>query len=255
MAVIEMREVERHYLLGEVTVKALNGVDLSINEKEFVAIMGASGSGKSTLMNILGCLDKPTSGRYVLDGIDTASMSADELAQVRNGNIGFVFQGFNLLARTTAVENVELPLHYRRGKPPKDIRQRAVAALERVGLADRMNHIPTQLSGGQQQRVAIARALVNEPALLLADEPTGNLDSGMSLEIMALFQTLNDQGITVVMVTHEPDIASFARRKVTVRDGLIIADSPIQERNSASEALAEWNANHERFLAGTEEAR
>jgi putative ABC transport system ATP-binding protein len=248
MAVIEMAGIEGHYDLGEVIVKALNGVDLSIDEKEFVAIMGASGSGKSTLMNIMGCLDVPTAGTYVLDGIDTASIDGDALALIRNAKIGFVFQGFNLLARTTALENVELPLHYARGRHIADAPERARRSLDRVGLADRMHHLPTQLSGGQQQRVAIARALVNEPALILADEPTGNLDTAMSFEIMALFQELNEQGITVVMVTHEPDIASFAKRKVTVRDGLILADSPIEERRSASEALVEWRDRHARFM-------
>ncbi len=255
MAVIEMRGIERFYDLGEVTVRALNGVDLAIEAKEFVAIMGASGSGKSTLMNILGCLDQPTAGSYALDGADTAAIGGDGLAEIRNAKIGFVFQGFNLLPRTTALENVELPLLYARGGKVKSGEERARAALERVGLGSRMGHVPTQLSGGQQQRVAIARALVNEPALLLADEPTGNLDSGMSLEIMALFQELNDQGITVVMVTHEPDIASFAKRKVTVRDGRILADEPIAERRSAREALDAWNAEHVRFLNGGRSAK
>jgi len=254
MAVIEMRGIERHYDLGEVVVKALNGIDLEIEKKEFVAIMGASGSGKSTLMNILGCLDQQTAGTYTLDGIDTSTIGADGLADIRNEKIGFVFQGFNLLARTTALENVELPLLYvragagRRRNAAREARDRAAAALERVGLAERMNHVPTQLSGGQQQRVAIARALVNGPAILLADEPTGNLDSAMSLEIMALFQELNDQGITVVMVTHEPDIAAFARRKVTVRDGLLLADAPILERQDARRELERWRERHERFL-------
>lgn len=250
MSVIEMRGIERHYVLGEVTVRALNGVDLAIEATEFVAIMGASGSGKSTLMNILGCLDQQTAGRYVLDGIDTSTIDGDGLALIRNAKIGFVFQGFNLLSRTTALENVELPLLYARGSKIRDAADRARRALERVGLGNRVHHVPTQLSGGQQQRVAIARALVNEPALILADEPTGNLDSAMSLEIMSLFQELNDQGITVVMVTHEPDIASFARRKITVRDGRILADAPIAERKSARTALEEWQAEHERFMNG-----
>jgi len=261
MSVIEMNGIQRHYILGEVTVKALNGVDLKIDEKEFVAIMGASGSGKSTLMNIIGCLDAQTAGTYMLDGIDTSTIGADGLAEIRNAKIGFVFQGFNLLARTTALENVELPLLYIRGgaeqkrTTAREARDSAMRALDRVGLTDRMHHLPTQLSGGQQQRVAIARALVNEPALILADEPTGNLDSAMSLEIMALFQELNDQGITVVMVTHEPDIAAFARRKVTVRDGLILADAPIAERHDAGEALEKWNAMHSRFMAAGEAVR
>ncbi len=254
MPVIEMRGIERHYDLGEVVVKALNGVDVDIGEGEFVAVMGASGSGKSTLMNIVGCLDRPTAGSYILDGIDTAKIGTDDLADIRNGKIGFVFQGFNLLPRTTALENVELPMLYARGGKisPKLIGERARKALERVGLGGRLHHVPTQLSGGQQQRVAIARALVNEPAILLADEPTGNLDSEMSLEIMTLFQELNEQGITVVMVTHEPDIASFAKRKVTVRDGLILADEPIADRQDAKEALAAWHARHVRFLEKSE---
>jgi putative ABC transport system ATP-binding protein len=249
-----MRGVARHYSLGEVTVRALNGVDIDIDKGEFVAIMGASGSGKSTLMNIVGCLDRQTAGTYVLDGIDTADIGTDELAEIRNRKIGFVFQGFNLLARTTALENVELPLLYSRGKRigAKDARERSERALERVGLTSRKHHVPTQLSGGQQQRVAIARALVNEPAILLADEPTGNLDSEMSLEIMVLFQELNAQGITVVMVTHEPDIAAFAKRKVTVRDGLILADEAIAERQEAKRALAAWHERHARFLESSE---
>lgn len=254
MAVITMRGIERRYELGEVVVRALNGVDLTIEKNEFVAVMGASGSGKSTLMNIMGCLDKPSAGTYALDGIDTATLEGNELAEIRNGKIGFVFQGFNLLARTTALENVELPLLYTRGPGTADIRAKAAAALERVGLSDRLRHVPAQLSGGQQQRVAIARALVNDPALILADEPTGNLDSAMSLEIMALFQELNAQGITVVMVTHEPDIASFAKRKVTMRDGRILTDAVLTERHSAAEALKAWHANHERFLVEAEAA-
>jgi putative ABC transport system ATP-binding protein len=216
--------------------------------------MGASGSGKSTLMNIMGCLDQQTAGSYELDGIDTATLEGNALAEIRNRKIGFVFQGFNLLARTTALENVELPLLYIRGQRSVDVRTKAASALERVGLSDRMRHVPAQLSGGQQQRVAIARALVNDPALILADEPTGNLDSEMSLEIMALFQELNAQGITVVMVTHEPDIASFAKRKVTMRDGRILTDAVLTERHSASDALKAWHANHERFLANAEAA-
>jgi putative ABC transport system ATP-binding protein len=217
-----MTGIKRHYAFGEVTVKALDGIDLTIGATEFVAVMGASGSGKSTLMNVIGCLDEPTAGTYVLDGIDTAEIDGDGLADVRNKKIGFVFQGFNLLHKTTALENVELPLLYNRSGRVKDPEKRAKEALERVGLADRMDHVPTQLSGGQQQRVAIARALVGGPALILADEPTGNLDSEMSREIMALFQELNGQGITIVMVTHEADIAAYARRKITMRDGRIL---------------------------------
>ena len=244
MAVIEMKGIKRHYQLGEVVVRALDGVDLVIEPREFVAVMGASGSGKSTLMNIIGCLDVPSSGSYVLDGIDTAVMDADRLAAVRNGKIGFVFQGFNLLHKTTALENVELPLLYDRQKRNGGVEKRAHEAIERVGLGDRMHHIPTQLSGGQQQRVAIARALVNEPALILADEPTGNLDSETSIEIMSVFQELNDQGITIVMVTHEPDIAAYARRRVRVRDGRIISDEPIAARRRAVEDLRARRAEH-----------
>lgn len=253
MPVIEMKGIERRYDLGEVVVTALDGVDLRIEEKEFVAVMGASGSGKSTLMNIMGCLDAPTAGSYLLGGVDTATMDDDALAGIRNRKIGFVFQGFNLLARTTALENVELPLLYRRGRSVGDERERAVRALDRVGLAERMNHLPTQLSGGQQQRVAIARALVNEPDVLLADEPTGNLDSLMSLEIMALFQELNDDGITVVMVTHEMDIAGFAKRKIAVRDGRILSDAPIANRGRASEVLVATREDHAGFLGAAAE--
>lgn len=250
MPVIEMHGIQRHYDLGEVVVKALNGVDFCVEKGEFVAIMGASGSGKSTLMNILGCLDSPTAGTYRLDGVDTAAATANALAEIRNRKIGFVFQGFNLLSRTTALENVELPLLYRRSERVRDIRERSMRALERVGLADRIHHVPTRLSGGQQQRVAIARALVNDPPLLLADEPTGNLDSGMTLEIMALFQELNRQGITIVMVTHEPEVARFAKRVTSVRDGLILSDAPVEAPDDAAAALERWKTEHARFLAG-----
>jgi len=250
MAVIEMQGIKRYYDFGEVVVKALDGLDLSIDSKEFVAIMGASGSGKSTLMNIMGCLDKPTVGNYRLDGIDTALMDSDRLSEIRNTKIGFVFQGFNLLPKTTALENVELPMLYNRRHKVFRPGEKAAAALERVGLGSRMHHVPPQLSGGQQQRVAIARALVNDPALILADEPTGNLDSETSLEIMSLFQELNDQGIMIVMVTHEPDIASFARRKVTVRAGRIVSDGPITGRQEAKQALSAWRTSHEKFLEG-----
>jgi len=227
MSVIEMRGVKRHYRLGEVTVKALNGVDLDIGKNEFAAIMGASGSGKSTLMNIVGCLDRPTEGRYVLDGIDTAEIGADELAEIRNRKIGFVFQGFNLLARTTALENVELPLLYSRGArtSAKEARARAERALEKVGLASRKNHVPTQLSGGQQQRVAIARALVNEPAILLADEPTGNLDPATSVGIMRLLDRINRTGTTVVMATHDDEIVDQMRKRVIeLESGRLVRD-------------------------------
>ncbi len=223
MPLIALEELTKTYRMGEVEVHALRGVSLTIAEGEFVAIMGPSGSGKSTLMNILGCLDRPTSGRYLLDGRDVSGLSRDELAEVRNRTIGFVFQSFNLLSRTSALENVELPLLYA-GLHTAERRTRAAAALARVGLAGRAHHHPNQLSGGQQQRVAIARALVNPPRVILADEPTGNLDSRTSVEVMALFQELGRAGITVVLVTHEPDIAEFASRIVEVKDGRILSD-------------------------------
>ncbi len=237
-AVIETKALTKHYVMGAQTVRALDGVDLKVKRGEFVSIMGASGSGKSTLMNVLGCLDEPTGGTYLLDGEDISSLSRDAYADIRNQRIGFVFQGYNLLSRTTAVENVELPLFYNHGVHPDDARKAAIGALEQVGLADRMDHVPNELSGGQQQRVAIARALVNKPSLILADEPTGNLDSRTSLEIMTLFQELNDQGITVVLVTHEPDIAEYTRRIVMMRDGLIVSDRQVWDRRSASADLA-----------------
>ena len=230
MALIELRDIRKTYLLGEVPVHALRGVTLRIDRGEFIAIMGASGSGKSTLMNILGCLDTPTSGEYILSDRNVAHLSGDELARIRNGRIGFVFQGFNLLARTSALENVELPMLYG-GIPPKERHRRAREALRLVGLEGRERHQPHQLSGGQQQRVAIARGLVNGAPLILADEPTGNLDSATSEEIMALFQNLNDEkGITVILVTHEPDMSLYARRIVNVRDGLIVSDEPVGNR-------------------------
>ncbi|MCK6528619.1 ABC transporter ATP-binding protein [Myxococcota bacterium] len=232
---IELRGITRDYVLGGDRVPALRGVDLVVRRGEMVAIMGASGSGKSTLMNVLGCLDRPTSGTYLLDGVPVEGRSDDALADLRNQRLGFIFQGFNLLARTSAVENVELPLLYdRRGRFP-DPRARARAALERVGLAGRLQHHPDALSGGQQQRVAIARALVTEPSVLLADEPTGNLDSRTSLEIMALFQGLNDQGITLLIVTHEDEVAACCRRKVVMLDGRIVSDQPVEERIGAEE--------------------
>jgi putative ABC transport system ATP-binding protein len=237
--VIETRGLQKIYASGEVEVRALQGVDLKIEVGEFVAIMGASGSGKSTLMNILGCLDLPTGGEYLLDGVRVNELSKNQLADIRNEKIGFVFQGFNLLARTSALENVELPLLYKRTKLADDPPALARRALERVGLGDRVDHQPSQLSGGQQQRVAIARALVTSPALILADEPTGNLDSRTSIEVMALFRELNDQGITIILVTHEPDIASFAKRIIEVRDGLILRDSPVNVRRVPAEALRE----------------
>ncbi len=237
--VIELENVEKVYRTGEVAVKAVRGVSLTVRAGEFAAVMGASGSGKSTLMNLIGCLDRPTAGRYRLDGEDVGGLSKSDLSRVRNQRLGFVFQGFNLLARTSALENVELPLLYSpHGHGRRELRRRSLAALERVGLADRADHHPSQLSGGQQQRVAIARALVNEPALLLADEPTGNLDTRTSLEIMAIFQELNDRGMTILMVTHEPDIARYCRREIVMRDGRIIRDEPVADRLVAAAELA-----------------
>jgi putative ABC transport system ATP-binding protein len=230
--VIEIRGVEKIYQMGETEVRALRGVSLSISAGEFVAVMGASGSGKSTMMNIIGCLDRPTSGQYFLDGLDVSQLDRDQLAEVRNEKIGFVFQSFNLLPRTSALENVELPLRYR-GLPRGRRHERARAVLESVGLHGRSHHHPSQLSGGQQQRVAIARALVNEPVLILADEPTGALDSQTSVEIMQLFQRLNAGGITIVLVTHEPDVARFARKTLRFRDGRIIDDDPLDTGGKA----------------------
>jgi len=223
-ALIELEDVWKVYELGDVSVTALAGVSLAIGRGEFVAVMGASGSGKSTLMNLIGCLDRPTRGCYRLDGVDVSTLSPDERAEIRNRKIGFVFQSFNLISRTSAVENVELPLFYG-DLPLAEQRARAREALAAVGLSDRERHLPNQLSGGQQQRVAIARALVNHPPLLLADEPTGNLDTKTSVEILDVFRRLNEtQGITVVLVTHEPDIATFAEREMTFRDGLLVSD-------------------------------
>jgi putative ABC transport system ATP-binding protein len=233
-AVVQLRDIQKIYRSGEVEVHAVRGVSLDINGGEFLAVMGASGSGKSTLMNTLGCLDRPTSGTYLLDGIDVSKLDRNALADLRNEKLGFVFQGFNLLARTTALENVELPMLYgRRHGSRKQMRDRALRALDIVGLSARADHFPSQLSGGQQQRVAIARALVNEPQVLLADEPTGNLDSKTSVEVMGVFQKLNDQGITIVMVTHELDIAHFCRRNVIMRDGRIVSDVPVTQRSLA----------------------
>ncbi|BDV41642.1 ABC transporter ATP-binding protein [Geotalea uraniireducens] len=224
--VVDLVDVTKVYTMGEQRVEALRGITFAVERGEFIAIMGASGSGKSTCMNILGCLDVPTTGSYRLEGTAVGALSRNELAAVRNRRLGFVFQGFNLLARTTARENVELPLIYG-GVAASERRDRAIAALALVGLAERADHYSNQLSGGQQQRVAIARALVNQPALLLADEPTGNLDSATSIEIMKIFRELNGQGITIIMVTHEPDIAAWAGRAITFRDGLIIADARV----------------------------
>lgn len=227
MALIVTKEITKIYKLGDIDLKALCGVSVSIETGEFVSVMGPSGSGKSTFMNILGCLDKPTMGSYILEGIDVSRFSRDELAQIRNNKIGFVFQGFNLLRRTTAIENVELPMIYS-GIPQKERKERAREALQKVGLSGRENHYPSQLSGGQQQRVAIARALVNNASIILADEPTGNLDTKTSKEIMDLFSKLNEQsGITLIIVTHEPDIARFSRRIIKFLDGLVISDERI----------------------------
>jgi putative ABC transport system ATP-binding protein len=236
-AVIKLEDIQKTYHTGDVEVHAVRGVSTEVQAQEFVAIMGASGSGKSTLMNIIGCLDRPTSGRYLLDGTDVSRLDRDELADIRNRKIGFIFQGFNLLSRTSARENVELPmLYHHRHLTGRQQRDRALAALELVGLTGRAEHHPNQLSGGQQQRVAIARALVNEPALLLADEPTGNLDSQTSIEIMGVFQKLNAQGITIVMVTHELDIAHYTKRNLVMRDGRLVSDVPVEDR---------WNAETE----------
>jgi putative ABC transport system ATP-binding protein len=235
--VIQTSAITKTYESGSNSVQALRGIDLAVHRGEFIAVMGASGSGKSTLMNVLGCLDTPTSGSYLLDDVRVETLDKNQLAAIRNQKLGFVFQGFNLLARTTAVENVELPLLYDRSGKKRDTRALAVAALERVGLGQRLDHQPSELSGGQQQRVAIARALVTEPALVLADEPTGNLDSRTSVEVMALFQALNDQGITIVLVTHEPDVAVYAKRIVEVRDGRIRRDEPVKNRRNAAEDL------------------
>ncbi len=235
-AVIRITEVHKYYELGETRVHALRGVSVSIDSGEFVAIMGASGSGKSTFMNIIGCLDKPTSGDYFLEGTNVAQLTKADLAAIRNRRIGFVFQGFNLLARTTALENVELPTLYAR-VDKKEREKRAIEALQMVGLGDRVHHFPSQLSGGQQQRVAIARGLVNKPSILLADEPTGNLDSRTSVEIMDIFQKLNDQGLTIVLVTHEHDIAQFAKRNIIFRDGKIRKDEAVKNRPVAAEVI------------------
>jgi len=264
VSVIEMKGIKREYRMGgksplskdknpeegAVVVRALRGVDFFAEEGEFVSVMGPSGSGKSTLMNILGCLDKPSGGTYTLDGIETSKSDSDTFAFIRNRKIGFVFQSFNLLARTTALENVELPLFYKRRekgekKPASSFRrERAIAALKEVGLSRRMDHFPSQLSGGQQQRVAIARAMVNDPAFILADEPTGNLDTGMTLEIMGLFQQLNERGKTIIMVTHEPELAAYTRRIITLRDGQLVSDVSVNDRRSAPDDLAQWKREH-----------
>ena len=241
--VIEVHGVKKIYKTGSNEVAALKGVDLTVRPGELLAIMGSSGSGKSTLMNILGCLDVPTEGAYALDGIRVEGLSKNQLADIRNQKLGFVFQGFNLLARTSAIDNVELPLLYDRTGTKKNVRERAMRALQLVGLGDRLDHQPSELSGGQQQRVAIARALVTEPRLLLADEPTGNLDSRTSVEVMALFQELNAQGITILIVTHEPDVAQYATRIVEVRDGRIRRDHPVEKRRDAAADLRTIDAD------------
>lgn len=239
--IIKTVDLTKTYLVGEIEVPALKKINFTVEKGEFVAIMGASGSGKSTLMNLLGCLDMPTSGDYYLDGHNTSKFNKMEYADIRNQKIGFVFQGFNLLSRTTAIENVELPLVYDRVHKNINYHQEATWALEKVGLQDRMDHMPNQLSGGQQQRVALARALVNHPALILADEPTGNLDSKTSIEVFRLFQQLNDEGITIIMVTHERDFALFAKRIVEVRDGKVIKDIMIKDRLDANKEYEKLN--------------
>src|SRR5437764_4206648 len=237
-SIVNLIDVHKTYRTGEMEVPAVRGVSIEIKRGEFVALMGASGSGKSTLMNILGCLDRPTTGHYILDGADVSGLDRDRLADIRNGKIGFVFQNFNLLPRTSARENVELPLVYSaQSLTHSELRERADRVLASVGLAGREDHYPSQLSGGQQQRVAIARALINEPEVVLADEPTGNLDSRTSLEIMAIFQQLNDGGITVVMVTHESDIAAYAKRNVFMRDGVVLNDLGVNDRRNAADEL------------------
>jgi putative ABC transport system ATP-binding protein len=244
-AVIHLEAISKTYRTGDVEVHAVRGVSLEIQAGEFVAIMGSSGSGKSSMMNMLGCLDRPTSGAYLLDGVDVSKLDRNALADIRNQKIGFIFQGFNLLSRTSALENVELPMFYARHEiPAREQRERAMKALEMVGLAKRFDHHPNQLSGGQQQRVAIARSLVNQPALLLADEPTGNLDSRTSVEIMEAFQDLNDRGITIVMVTHELDIAAYTKRNLVMRDGVIVTDKLVAARTIAKEELRRLDEEH-----------
>lgn len=237
--ILSIQNLRRDFKMAGETVHALKGVSFDIFEKEFVTIMGTSGSGKSTLLNILGCMDRPSFGYYILDGLHTEKLTGDELAKIRSQKLGFVFQSYNLLSRTTAIENVELPLLYNPKISAKERKERAVAALEMVGLQDRMNHLPNQLSGGQQQRVAIARALVNDPVIILADEATGNLDTKTSYEIMMIFQELNDKGKTIAFVTHEPDIATFSSRTITLRDGLLkndILNAQVQNAKKAFEA-------------------
>ncbi|GJQ64043.1 MAG: macrolide ABC transporter ATP-binding protein [Melioribacteraceae bacterium] len=243
---ININNLDKTYFIGDIKIPALRNINLSIESGEFVAIMGYSGSGKSTLMNIIGCLDKPDKGNYLLDGSDTTNMKKNEYAKIRNEKIGFVFQGFNLLPKANAVENVELPLLYNRsGITSENIRKKSVAALERVGLGDRLDHTPVQLSGGQQQRVAIARALVNSPAILLADEPTGNLDSKTTIDVFQLFQELNEQGLTIILVTHERDFARYSKRIVELRDGRIMKDKLVTDRRYAKSDLLLLDKNNE----------
>ncbi len=245
MEPIVLNNIVKTYETSGTAVRALRKVSLTVGRGEFLAIMGPSGSGKSTLMNILGCLDVPSEGEYWLEGERVDGLGRDRLADIRNRRLGFVFQGFNLLARTSALENVELPLIYKRGDSTTDARTQSARALERVGLGSRLDHQPSALSGGQQQRVAIARALVNDPAIILADEPTGNLDSRTALDILALFQELNEQGITVVMVTHETDVSEHARRIIRMRDGRVVSDEPVRNRRDAARELAEARAEEE----------
>ncbi|MEW5922854.1 MAG: ABC transporter ATP-binding protein [Candidatus Zixiibacteriota bacterium] len=248
--VIETRKLVKIYQMGDLAVHALRGIDLTVESGDFLAIMGSSGSGKSTLMNLLGCLDVPTSGDYYLNGKLISSLDKREYADIRNQQIGFIFQGFNLLARTSALENVELPLFYDRTGRIKNHRKAAIEALERVGLGERLDHEPNQLSGGQQQRVAIARALVNKPAIVLADEPTGNLDSRTSIEVISVLQYLNNQGITIILVTHEPDISNYAKRIVRIKDGLVLWDKQVESRRDAAADLAGL-ADEETEIEGT----
>ncbi|MCB1105705.1 MAG: ABC transporter ATP-binding protein [Cephaloticoccus sp.] len=248
-AVVLLKDIHKTYDSGEVKVHAVRGVSLEIHRGEFIAVMGASGSGKSTMMNLIGCLDRPTAGTYLLDGVDVSGLDRDELADIRNQKLGFVFQGFNLLSRTTALENVELPMLYGRKRvSSRELRARAEHCLNIVGLSQRADHFPSQLSGGQQQRVAIARALVNEPQVLVADEPTGNLDSKTSVEILDVFQKLNEQGITILMVTHELDIAQYAKRNLIMRDGRIVSDVTVPRRLHAPDEMR-------RLLAAEAEAK